>query len=149
MDVSLTLVWSDSPLLLSYTRYLESGQQCSVVSTPLYNISFIWASLGGYGYSYPWYPPSPPSLPFLPPTPSYHGMLQRQSTDGLSWKLIRSSHLAGQRGQTTEGGKGGNLMLRLIFHGEIREFIVSASSSIEIGERTNFLVQPAQERPSK
>ena len=91
----------------------------------------------------------PPLPPCLPPTPSYHGMLQRQSTDGLSWKLIRSSHLAGQRGQTTEGGKGGNLMLRLIFHGEIREFIVSASSSIEIGERTNFLVQPAQERPSK
>ena len=44
-----------------------------------------------------------------------------------------------------------NLMLRLIFHGEIREFIVSASSSIEIGEWkwTNFLVQPGQERPSK
>ena len=82
MDVSLTLVWSDSPLLLSYTRYLESGQQCSVVSTPLYNISFIWASLGGYGYSYPWYPPSPPSLP-----PSYP-QLSWDAAETINWWIV-------------------------------------------------------------
>ena len=152
----VSLVLTDSPLLLSYTRYLEWSQHPAHLSIIYHSFEPRWADMAIVIHDTLLLLLLPPSLPpsfCLPQTPSYHGMQQRQSTDGLSWKLIRSSHLA-DLVQTTGGREGGgiqheefNAAVNISSSDERVHCLFSSSCSIEA--TTNFLVHPGQEIPSK
>ena len=99
-----------SPIVILHTI---SGVE-PAPSTPLYNISFIWASLGGYGYSYPWYPSLPPSLSPL----SSYPQLAWDAAETINWWIVLETDQVAAPGspQYTEGESAIRNLMRLMLN---------------------------------